>query len=361
MTITTTAELERVLRALPEPEVAREPAVEEAIAASVRYLASGAALASIAADTYWPKWDSPWWHMLLLHELGEAQRIPARAVTAMVEGLAALPLKIFPIHPEDSPPGTDPYRDSSCHCALGCMHQVLSACGVDVARALPWVEPWFPRYQLADGGLSCDSDAYLVTDECPSSMVGTVAPFEAMAKIDPHAPFVARAARFLVARRLIDGSPTRHNAAERDAAPAWRQPCFPRFYFYDVVRGLAALADWADAAGEALPLDAIAGVVAHLAAAFPDGAIRIERRGYAGWTTMARVASGGERAGGMAGGGGSERARGEPPVWTRRQVATTFPLLELTSAIGRVSPELTAQWTRTRRMLARALADGRIR
>ncbi|MDQ3370194.1 MAG: hypothetical protein M3680_32660 [Myxococcota bacterium] len=36
------------------------------------------------------------------------------------------------------------------------------------------------RYQLADGGSSCDSDAYLQRDECPSSMVGTIAPLAAI-------------------------------------------------------------------------------------------------------------------------------------------------------------------------------------
>ena len=51
--------------------------------------------------------------------------------------------------------------------------QIIAACGVEVDRALPWARPWFVRYQMSDGGLNCDSDAYLVTDECPSSMVGT--------------------------------------------------------------------------------------------------------------------------------------------------------------------------------------------
>jgi hypothetical protein len=36
---------------------------------SVDYLASCKALESIEADPYWPKWDSPWWQMLLLHEM----------------------------------------------------------------------------------------------------------------------------------------------------------------------------------------------------------------------------------------------------------------------------------------------------
>lgn len=49
---------------------------------SLAYLASDAALESLARDGYWPKWDSPWWHMLLLHERGQSHLIPRPAVDA---------------------------------------------------------------------------------------------------------------------------------------------------------------------------------------------------------------------------------------------------------------------------------------
>ena len=62
----------------------------------------------------------------------------------------------LPDPPGRVPGGADPHRDVSCHCALGSIHQVLAACGVDVDRALPWIRPWFVRYQMADGGLNCD-------------------------------------------------------------------------------------------------------------------------------------------------------------------------------------------------------------
>ena len=75
--------------------------VAEGIADSVRYLASNAAMTSIAEDVYWPKWSSPWWHMLLLWELGEARRIPERAVTRMIAGLDAFRCKTFPITAEE--------------------------------------------------------------------------------------------------------------------------------------------------------------------------------------------------------------------------------------------------------------------
>lgn len=335
--------LREMLSRVPVPEPEPSHTIEQAIDHSLRYLASADALDSIAADTYWPKWDSPWWHMVLLHEIGEARRIPERIALAMVDGLNALPIRIFPIHPEDSPIGSDPHRDSSCHCALGCMSQVLSACGIDVDAVLPWIKPWFVRYQMADGGLSCDATAYLQESECPSSMVGTIAPFEAMLLGGParwthdQRTFLERAARFLVERRLVLGSPTRHNAEERDAQAAWLLPCRPRFYCYDVVRGLGALVRWAEASESALPLQAIAPAVNHLVAAFPDGVIRLQRHSFEGVTTMLRTADG---------------------TWIRRQPASRFPLLEATSTIGAACPYATREWSATRQGLLRLQGAG---
>jgi hypothetical protein len=333
-------DLERTLAAIPSPQPADD--LEAAIADSVAFLASDAALRSIEADTYWPKWHSPWWHMLLLHELGEARRIPDRTVAKMVDGLNALPLHIFPIRPEDAPPGANLWRDSSCHCALGNLYQVLTACGVDVDAALPWIKPWFVRYQMADGGLNCDAAAYLVEHECPSSMVGTIAPFEAMllGRWTPEQQtFLERAAGFLIERRLMLGSPTVHNAEERQAQAAWLAPCFPRFYFYDVLRGLAALARWAERSGQSIPLRAVAGAIDHLAAAFPDGVIRIQRQGVASCPTTRRQTDAG--------------------TW-ERQPTSRFPLLDATSAIGKPCAASTRQWSATRRMLLDLFDAGRI-
>jgi hypothetical protein len=323
------------------PDASPGDDLEAGIADTLSYLDSDAALRSIASDTYWPKWHSPWWHMLLLFELGEARRIPARTATAMVDGLNALPLKIFPIHPEDAP-GANLWRDSTCHCALGCVARVLAACGVDVDAALPWIKPWFPRYQMADGGLSCDDTAYLVKGECPSSMVGTVAPFEAMtlgAWTPDQRAFLARGARFLIGRKLMLGSSTIHNAEERDAQSQWLAPCFPRFYFYDVLRGLAALVRWGERSGQPIPRDAVAGVVDHLAATFPDGVVRVQRQGFAICPTTLR--------------------EGADGTWSR-QPTSSFPLLDAASAIGRPSAALTRQWAATRRGLLQLLEAGRI-
>lgn len=312
-------------------------AFESEIDQSVRYLASDEADRALAADAYWPKWHSPWWHMLLLHEIGHTMQIPEAAVERYIAALNRIPVKIFPIHPEDLPPGTDPFRGTPCHCQLGNVYQVLAARGVEVDAELPWIRPWFLRYQMADGGLNCDNDAYLVKDECPSSMVGTIAAFEAVLLhtprpwTDAERLFLDRAAKFLIERQLRLGSATKHNADERTSAESWVKLCFPRFYLYDVLRGLNALLLWAEKTQSRLPPHAVELVVGHLAREFGDGPVRIGRRSYEGVKTIEQSATG---------------------EWIRRQDATTFPLLDAVSVVGDASPYLSRQWTDCKRRLA---------
>jgi len=304
---------------------------------SIRYLNSTSALQSLDADPYWPKWDSPWWHMLLLHEMGETKQILKAIVGKYVAAMNGMPLKIFPIHPEDMPDGIDPYRECPCHCQLGNVYQVLDAWGVDVDRELPWIRPWFLRYQMADGGLNCDNEAYLVKDEVPSSMVGTIAVFEAVL-FHTHRPwteeetaFLQRGAEFLMVRKLMHGSNTKHNADERLSAEKWSKLRFPRFYFYDVLRGLNALLMWGEKTNQNVPTDAIRDVVTDLCRRFPDG-IRIERLSYEGAGTILQTPSG---------------------EWVRKQPATSFPLLNKVSSIGEVSPFLTRTWENSKEIIAK--------
>ena len=333
-------------------DVTRTTAVAAGVNDSLAYLASDAALRSLETDTYWPKWHSPWWHMLLLHELGETRRIPEGAIASMVEGLNRLALKTFPIRPEDLPPGADEYRDTSCHCAVGTMYQVLATFGVDVDRAVPWMPPWLVHYQLPDGGHNCEGSAYLAGEPDASSMVATVPLFEALLarrqwNTDEHA-VAERAAAFLIARELRHGSRSQHNASEREVAPSWLAPCFPRFYFYDVLRGLAVLVRWIEREGRPLSIaspgsagarstpegsaeliDAITPVVEHLVTTFPDGIVRVQRHAHGGRRTLAQ----------------------RDGVWVREPTTSSFPLLEAASTLGAPSEALTRQWSATRRAL----------
>jgi hypothetical protein len=331
----TAAELRNVLAAIPDAVVVRGDAVHAGIDAAASWLGSDAALAAIAEEPYWPKWHGAWWHMVLLWELGEAARIPPAAVRAMIASVDRL-LHVFPVQPGDAPPGYDPARDVMCHCGLGTIDQVLTACGVDVDRELPWVRGWYDRYQMRDGGLSCDESAYTVADECPSSMVGTVAPFEAMLRRGDSA-FVARGAEFLCARELRLGSPTRHNADERAAAGAWSGPTFPRFYFYDTLRGLTALVRWSTQLHARLPLAAVGAVATELAVRAPDGVVRVARHAHAGHPTYERDAAG---------------------TWARRPETGSFALLDAVSAADAPSERLTREWQHTRRALVALVDEG---
>ena len=302
---------------------------EAEIHQSIAYLGSEAAARSLLADAYWPKWNSPWWHMLLLHEMGHTSLIPEATVEQYVAALNRIPMKIFPIHPGELPPGTDPFRGTPCHCQLGNVYQVLAAWGVDVDAELPWIRPWFLKYQMADGGLNCDNDAYLVHVECPSSMVGTIAAFEALLLhttrpwTEEERIFLDKAAKFLIHRELRLGSGTKHNAAERLSAESWIKLCFPRFYLYDVLRGLNALLLWAEKTSNPLPDQSIRHVVDFMRSTFGDGQVRIGRQPAHGARTLSLSQTG---------------------EWLPRQQAMSFPLLDAVGRVGDVSPFLTKQW-----------------
>lgn len=308
--------------------------ISREVSESVDYLKSLEADEALSADPYWPKWNSPWWHMLLLHEMGETALIPGSAIEKLVSSLSRMPLKIFPIYPGELPPGVDPYRGTPCHCQLGTVYQVLAAHGVDVDRELPWIRRWLLNYQMADGGMNCDSEAYLVAHETPSSMVGTIGVFEALVRCTAReftpeeALVVDRAAAFLISRELRRGSETKHNAEEQVAAKSWAQLCFPRFYFYDTLRGLSALFDWADRTGQRVPVAAVSQAMLDIESRFPDGKIRIGRRAFAGRNTYRRNSSG---------------------LWEKPFPADEFPLLTKVSAIDQVSPFLSAQWARVQK------------
>lgn len=248
--------------------------VADAVQETVAYLDTETAERAIALDPYWPKWESPWWRMTLLWELGLADRIPGRALASMTAALASHYLRTFPFHEADIPAGCDPRRHIACHCALGTMVQVLEAAGIDVDRRLPWISPWFLRYQLADGGLNCDEAAY--TRATPrSSFLSTLPCAEAMLALAARRPlspqeetFLDRAAAYLLNRRLAR-SLSKGGAVIDDA---WFTPVFPRFYEYDALRGLSFVTRWAARRGVTLPQEAVAEAHERLATLFATGA-----------------------------------------------------------------------------------------
>ncbi len=295
----------------------------------ITHLSSPKALAQFRANHYWPKWDGPWWQMLLLHEMGQTKLIPKVAIEQLIATLNKLPLKIFPLTADEVPEGVDFFRDIPCHCQLGAVYQVLSEWGIDVDQELPWIRPWFLKYQMADGGLNCDDTAYQVKDECPSSMVGTIAAFEAIlmytnrAWTNEEKLFLDKAANFLIARKLRLGSATKFNSGERESAKDWVKLCFPRFYFYDILRGLNALSIWAEKTKQALPQEATSEVIDLISKKFSEGSLRVERQAFKGTTSINQDADG---------------------KWIGGQPAGHFLLFDKVSRVGEVSPFLSDQW-----------------
>lgn len=119
------------------------------------------------------------------------------------------------------------------------------------------------------------------------------------------------------------GSSSQYNANERKSAENWVKLCFPRFYLYDVLRGLNALTIWAEKTKQVLPNEAITDVMTYLSNHFPDGLLKPERYSFEGVGTILQDQSG---------------------EWIRKQPATFFPLLDKTSVINEVSPYLSKQW-----------------
>jgi hypothetical protein len=308
-----------------------EPEIQPALEATVAYLGSAQAVETIRADPYWPKWDCPWWRMTLLLEMGHADLIPAPAVEAMVAALNTHYLPDFP-QAHELPPGKDGYRHIICHCAVGTMFQVLHACGVNVDHRVPWMRPWLHRYQLPDGGLNCDERVY-VKQGGKSSIVSTLPALEALLRCTPRpwpedtARFLERGARYLIRHRLV-------RRASGDGGvidPAWLQPAFPRFYFYDALRGLSFLTEWAEAAGQELPRTAVEESLELLGRRQnQDGGIRVARRAAGGDEGTVEQTTGG---------------------WKFTKPARSFALLDAVSWPGRVSPELGAAFERVQKRL----------
>lgn len=298
--------------------------MSSALEQSVAYLGSAQALESLERDPYWPKWDSPWWHMTLLWELGLAARIPQTAARAMARSIDRKYPKHFPTTAAEMPPGADPHRDIACHCALGTMFQVLTACGMDVDRELPWVRPWFLKYQLPDGGLNCDEAAY--TKPVPkSSPLSTLPPLEAVLFCTPRpfteaeAAFLDRGAGYLIAHRLVRAA----SGERRVIDEAWLHLTFPRFYDYDLLRGLRFLTAWSKDRGTGVPAAAVGETLDALSARYPDGNLAVER---AAWSKARTLTVGPDGA------------------WGKADRAADFPLLREAGRVGAPAPALSAHW-----------------
>jgi hypothetical protein len=333
--------LDRLVQIASKEASMAEPGVNpDLLQKTLDYLYSKQSLEDLTIDPYWPKWNGPWWHMMLLHEMGMTKAIPTGLVQKLIEQFNSYFLDFFPFHESEVPAGRDPLNHVACHCQLGSVYQLLSAYGVDVDVAVPWISPWFIKYQMVDGGLNCDEAAY--TREAPkSSVVSTLPPLEAVlfyAKDGRHSEaqiiYLDRGAEYLIKRKLFRGST---NGAVIDGE--WLKVCFPRFYHYDILRGLNFLTEWAIRLNRQLPIDAILETVEILDAAFPDGEIKVQRAAWDGAKSRWYDVSTG--------------------TWSRGPAAS-HPLLEAVGSVGVSSPYLTRNWVQTKQNLLKLKSSNQL-
>jgi hypothetical protein len=310
------------------------------VVALVADLASDATRDSLRNDPYWPKWSSPWWKLLLLHELGLGHVAPRAAIDALAHAINEKYLTFFPFTEDQVPPGTDSHRDVMCHCALGCVTTLLRASGRDVEAAIPWTRGWFLRYQLPDGGVNCDEAVYVRDNAC-SSVVSTVPTLEAVLSKGVRSPgenaFLARGARYLLDRQV--GTVSRATGATIDAS--WFEPIFPRFYFYDVLRGLTFLTRWALETDHALPARALAAPLNALAERVgPEGGLAPRRNDDHGTAKTLVCKPDGQ--------------------WEKGVKVSTFPLLARVQRTDAPSATLTRAWYDALDALAKLDEKGRL-
>ena len=214
---------------------------EEALQKTIDYLNSEDAQLSLKRDVYWPKWDSTWWHILLLYELGLIKEVPKDLMELFALVVNDNVLHFFPFTESEMPKETDPYRQILCFCAAGSLYQMLYSYGIDVDERIPWLREWFIMYQLPDGGYNCNEDAY-TKDIKKSSITSTLPMVESLLLFDQNQitdaekHVLVNAANYIVShklfRKLTDSTIMDLNFTEIR---------FPRFYEYDFFRGFTFL------------------------------------------------------------------------------------------------------------------------
>jgi hypothetical protein len=289
--------------------------LDEAIEHSVGRLSVDTALSAIGGAKSRRKWSGPWWHMALLCEMEAPELIPDCAIANALTLLKHSTWPKFVIGEENKPLSEeDRAKMDCCHCELAVFYMVLSACGCDMDAETPWIRPWLLTHQLPDGGLNCSPDAY--SESRKSSVVSTLPPLEALLRFTgreltaQERTFLDEGARYLIEHRLC-----RVKGRNDFINPEWLKPIFPRFFEYDVLRGMSYLVAWAERRQRPLPREVLLEGLALLEGWIVDDQVRIGTRVF------------------------GERGRWE---------SDEFPLLELVGSVGTLSPYLSREYARVR-------------
>jgi hypothetical protein len=211
---------------------------ENSVKHSIDFLKSKTAIDKIKIDPYWPKWDNPWWHMILFLELDICEKTPKNIIELMAKKIDSHYIHYFPLTESELPENIDPYRGIICHCALGSILQFFHKSGYDYKKNLSWVKEWIEKYQLPDGGYNCEEGAY--TKSKKSSVVSTLSIMELLiddSKLLPSEKrkrILEKGFEYFRKRELIYSSKLPRKIMDLD----FMAPTFPRFYYYDVIRCL---------------------------------------------------------------------------------------------------------------------------
>jgi len=284
--------------------------IDDAIEVSIRFLESNPEFYMERCENGRRKWNGAWWHMATLYEMGEVKQIPGSAIARAKYLLEVQTWPTFVIYADDYPTSVvDRLKMDCCHCELAVYYMILMAYGCDLDKELPWIREWFLKHQLSDGGLNCEPTAY--THSHKSSIVSTLPPLEAILQYT-NRPFTEQESIFLDegARYLIEHSLVCSKESGHTINMEWLNPCFPRFFEYDILRGMSYLVEWSQRRNKSLPTCLLNDGVQRLNSHIEVAGLRIGRQVF------------------------------DPQgPWGGH----TFPLLEEVSRTGDVSPYLTKQ------------------
>ncbi|MDD5090542.1 MAG: hypothetical protein PHQ23_06455 [Candidatus Wallbacteria bacterium] len=243
--------------------------------------------AAFELDPYWPKWTAPWWKVVILDEMGLGECLNDAVLSKLEESLNNHYINFFPLQASEIPTGCDPYRHILCHCALGTAFRILAKRNRSPWKKALWTREWLTRYRLPDGGYNCDEQAY--SRESPhSSFLSTLPPLEAMLEIHggltgDEVAALAGGADYLISRKLCRSISKGGKIIDSN----WLEPVFPRYYDYDILRGLSFLSRWALKTCSRLPLDAIEESVTVLAGRLDAlGRMPVRKNAWAGTGTL---------------------------------------------------------------------------
>lgn len=202
------------------------------------------ALLMIERDVYWPKWDSPWWYILLLEETGRLSEVSVSVLKELLVCADRQYLKIFPTKEQDVDGPINSHTEIMCFCFLGGLMKIAAKLDFDVFAHVPWAKEWISRYQLPDGGYNCDELAYSTSGK--GSLISTTVMLEGMIEyakyskeVDIYAANMQKAVSYLIKHQVFLAT-SGNVIPETD----WDKVIFPRFYEYDFTRGLEAIFDF---------------------------------------------------------------------------------------------------------------------